>query len=463
MEIRPKAARSPTITILPTELVAQILEYDDLTESDRAAFAATCRRFKEIAYPLLYRKFEWVKPFESASVLERWIGQLGLLIEVLLEPLVNVLVGIFGQFGCTEISDKKCVAFERRAPFVREMSVLGGYRYYKEVGALIRYYGPREGGDFFVNLFHPFDNLVRIELDERAALTWSGYLTVVANILVTKSRLQHLMLRHRLGLQPLDKTRADMAPIREILERDVVAQLKTLTVILGRRFESSEMGYEHFVQLMEVLADAVEEVVTFEVFAHHSKLNEDDPILREGSVRPWVMPNLQTARLHMNPFPQHSPCRSIAEESIAKVRKLKVVCNCDVANADLRQLGKNLSAFVGLQELEIWDPLGGADWEYTEEEMPYLCEKLADIKEFLPNLRILRWILGQQHGNITCTINFDSTDPMSGMSISTSRSVDLSPRENLTETLPSRLKYIKEGYLVGGVVTGTVTQTHYVY
>ncbi|KAJ6263650.1 hypothetical protein Dda_2218 [Drechslerella dactyloides] len=454
------ARRRPSTALqyLPTELVLQILKHGELTDRDRAAFAATCRRFKEIAYPLLYRKFDWVAPFQSTSLLERWVGQLGLLIEFLLEPLVSAL---FTMFGNGKILDKKCIAFERKARLVREMSVLGGYQYYKDCGVLIRYYGPRDHGDSFVNLFHPFGGLVRIELDERAALTWHGYLRVVANILVTKPRLKSLTLRHRLGLQPTDKTTADMVPIMEILASNggVVTRLKTLSVILGRRFEASEMGYEHFVQLMELLASAVKDVTTFEVFANYSKLDENDTVLRGESVKPWVMPKLQAAQLHVHGFPTVCPVRSIVGESIAGVRKLKVVC--DIVKADLGLVGENLSAFEALEELEIWDPMWATDWEYTEEELRPFCAKLSILKEFLPKLRVLRWTLGQQNGIICCVFSFEANDPRNVLSIR--RSQDVLPREKVAESLPDRLRYIKQGYILAGAATGAPLVQHRVY
>ncbi|KAF3928510.1 hypothetical protein ABW20_dc0109941 [Dactylellina cionopaga] len=213
------------------------------------------------------------------------------------------------------------------------------------MGILTRYYGPQDNGDNFITLFTPFGNLTRIEFDERAAVTWPGYLKVVANILVTKPKLESLTLRHRLGLQPMDKIKADMAPIRKILNRGVVAKLRSLSIILGRRFEASEMGYEYFRQLMEVFEGATGEVTAFKVFASYSKLDENDlaPLdngilhVQSGgaSLRSWCFPKLRDVELHMHNFPSLCPVRSIAAGSLANTKKLKIVCDVMKANLDL--------------------------------------------------------------------------------------------------------------------------------
>ncbi|KAK6352936.1 hypothetical protein TWF696_004931 [Orbilia brochopaga] len=446
MEMQPNAASPTTIASLPTELVTQVLSYDDLTEQDKAAFGATCHRFRDIAHPMLYRKFDWVAPYQSTSVLEEWIGLLALLFEDFLKPLIDFLMKIFGP---AKVEDKKRIAFTERASLVREMSVLGGYQYYKDVGLIMRCYEPRCEGESFVELFQPFENLVRVELDDCAALTWPGYLTVVANLLVTKTRLEHLMLRHRLGPRPEDRVKADLPPIMEILTNGIVTRLKSLSMIIGRRSDPSHMGYEQFAQLMEVLRGAVGEVTTFEVFAHNSKIAETDKILQDGSVKPWAMPKLKVAHLHLLSFPGWSPLASFEAGSLVGVRKLKVMF--DVNSGDMAEVAKNLSVFEALEELEIWDPVFATDWEYVEEEMPPLCRrKFPVIKDALPRLKVLRWIMGQNYGIMTTTVDLDVEDIDPWKKVSVSWSHDPLPREEITENLPDRLKDVKQGYLETG-------------
>ncbi|EWC43434.1 hypothetical protein DRE_07620 [Drechslerella stenobrocha 248] len=443
----PKGASPPLrgITGLPTELILQILGDRELSTRDMASFAATCRRFKIVTHPLLYRRFDWIAPLSTASLLERWFGPLGMLLEALLEPLMGAIYATFGIGGIQP--DKKSIAFEREARFVREMSVLSGYQFYMDYGMLIRYYGPRGEGDCVSNLFHPFENLTNIELDERAALSWTGYLTVVAEILVTKPKLEELTLRHRLGLQPADRIMADMLPVRKILAREVVAKPKTLSIILGRRFEGSEMGYRHFEQLMETLAGAVAEVVTFQLFASYSNLDENDTLLK-GMSGPWVMPKLHTALLHVHGFPTAVPVRSVAAETVVAVKKLQVVC--DIVNNDLEVVKANLSMFQGLEELEIWNPMWAVDWEYFGIKVrppgQKIVERLSTVKDLLPNLKVVRWALRQQDGITTYTLEFPAGSPDSVLNVVLVE--EDSPREKLLESLPERLRYIKQGYIL---------------
>ncbi|EPS43788.1 hypothetical protein H072_2225 [Dactylellina haptotyla CBS 200.50] len=357
------------ISSLPPELILQILECGILSDRDKGSLAGTCHKFKDLVYPHLYRRFDWVAPFHANSTLGNWVSGFGLLFEILLDPLINSL---FTALGLGNPRDIKSEGFERKAHLVREMSVLGGYQYYREMAILTRYYGPRDDGDAFVRLFKPFDNLRLIELDERAALTWGAYLKVIASILVTKPQLGNLTVRHRLGLQPMDKVKADMEPIKKILSKGVVAKLKTITIILGRRFEHSEMGYEYFHQLMETFHGATEDVTKFQVFAGYSKLDENDQILKSEeyggcSIIPWSLPKLQELVLHTHNFPNVTPVQSINPKSLKTTKKLRVVC--DVVQTGFDILRENLQSFEGLEELEIWDPQWVKNPEYDNEEL----------------------------------------------------------------------------------------------
>ncbi|KAK6524769.1 hypothetical protein TWF281_011668 [Arthrobotrys megalospora] len=449
---REPAIKAGALASLPTEIILQIIEDGNLTPWDRVCFAASCKRFKNITYPCLYRRFDWIAPFNVTCSLGLTSG-FGLLVEIFLEPVVS---GFSMMFGLGPPPDIHKNSFEEKAEFVREMSVLGGYQYYKDMGILTRYYGILDNGDPFIDLFEPFQNLRRIELDERAALTWTGYLRVVASILVSKPTLEDLVLRHRLGKQPDNRCKmpADMTEIQNILSKGILAKLQSLIVILGRRFEPTEMGYEYFHQLMEVFEGATTEVTVFKLFANYSKLDETDPILVDGiwddkactpsEVKVWSFPKLREIEIHTHNFPTAGAIRCIKEESLAHAKRLKFVC--DIMETDLDTLSKNLSSFQNIEELNIWDPQWPQAPEYSSEELLPICEKLSSLKENFERLDKIYWTLGYQKFKTHCAIKYpvESKRPV----IKFSRSKGATSTEHIISTLPQPLRYIKEGYIL---------------
>ncbi|KAK6346182.1 hypothetical protein TWF730_010513 [Orbilia blumenaviensis] len=458
MGLIPKAARTTRTPVmklgplasLPIEILLQIIEDDILTAWDRVCFAASCRRFKDITYPCLYRRFDWIMPFETTCSLGLTSG-FGLLVDIFLEPVISSVSTMLGKRPPPDIHKN---SFTKRAELVRKMSVLGGYQYYKDMGVLTRYYGTLNNGDSFISIFEPFHNLRSIELDERAALTWTGYLRVIANLLVSKPTLEELTLRHRLGTQPESRceTPADMVAVRSILSKGVVSKLASLTIILGRRFEPTEMGYEYFHQLMEVFEGATNEVTTFKIFAKYSKLDETDPILKDGvidsrncrrsSVKIWSFPKLRDLEIHTHNFPDAGAIQSIEKSSLGGARKLKFVC--DIMGTDVTALSENLSSFQNIEEISIWDPQWPVGRVYSDEELLLMCEKLSSLKRHLRKLKGVRWVLGYQKFNTECSLGC-SSDGETLRSISVVKAKETV--EKTRSSLPQSLRYIKEGYI----------------
>ncbi|KAK6506182.1 hypothetical protein TWF506_011103 [Arthrobotrys conoides] len=441
------------LALLPTEIILQIIEDDVLTSRDRVCFAATCRRFKDIVYPSLYRRFDWIAPFiPTCSV--RLASGFGLLVEVLLEPVIS---GLSMMLGLAPPPDPHLISFQKRAELVREMSILGGYQYYKEMDIVTRYYGPLNDGDPFISLFEPFQNLRSIEFDERAAVSWTGYLRVIASILVSKPTLEDLTLRHRLAAQPDARYEmpANMESVHDILSKGVVSKLRGLTIILGRRFEPTEMGYKYFHQLMEVFEGTTNEVTVFKLFTNYSKLDETDPLLIEGisnskectlsPVKLWSFPKIREVEIHAHNFPDTGAVRSIEKSSLSKAKKLGFAC--DIMNMDFEVLSQNLSSFLSLEELSIWDPQWPEAREYTNEELIPICEKFSLLKNNLERLDSVDWTLGYQKSTTHCTLKYpvDSRIPIPTMSFV--RSKGMRKVEKNTASLPEPVRYIKEGYI----------------
>ncbi|KAK6511225.1 hypothetical protein TWF481_000146 [Arthrobotrys musiformis] len=449
--------RKPCITTsplasLPTEIILQIVESDVLTPWDRVCFAATCGRFKSIVYPCLYRRFDWVMPFHASCVMGL-SGGFGMLLEILLEPVVS---GISMMFGLWPPADGHLNSFRRRAGFVREMSVLGGYQYYKDMDVITRYYGVMDDGDPFISLFEPFQNLRSIEFDERAAVSWTGYLRVVASILVSKPALEELTLRHRLAAQPdvICGVPADMTDVERILSKGVVSKLRSLTVILGRKFEATEMGYEYFHQLVGVFEHATDEVTAFKLFASYSKLDETDPILLDGvrgkngvisPVKKWSLPKLQEVEIHAHNFPGTGAIQSIDQVGLGSARELKVAC--DIMNTDFEALSENLSSFENIEELSIWDPQYLDAREYTQEELLPICEKFGVLKRGLERLNSVHWDLGYQKSTMRCSIEYPPDGRISEPAVSFARSIGRASLEKIIPSLPEPVRYIKRGYI----------------
>ncbi|KAK6540155.1 hypothetical protein TWF694_008976 [Orbilia ellipsospora] len=433
---------------LPPELVLQIIEYPILTDRDKASLAATCRSLRELVYPILYRRFDWVTPFHLKSGLGHWVSGFGILIELLLDPLVQSLVTVFDF----DPPDVKLKAFEKRSKLVREMTVLGGYEYFKEMGILTRCYGPKDNGDAYIKLFKSFDNLTAIELDDRGALSWSGYLRAVASILVSKPKLEDLTLRHRLGVYPIDDLKVDVGQIEKIKSKGVVAKPKSLTIILGRRFEPSEIDYRQFNQLIEVLHGATDEVKMFKLFAGYSKLDEydfsfavDECGESEKAVpKYWSFPNLTELEFHADNFPSKTSIQSIRPEGLEKTKKLKIVC--DVLKTDIFVLARNLSAFKNIEELNIWDPQwGNLDYD-NDETLETACQHLSTLKSDLQNLRTIKWELGYEVCTTSITLNLGHRSEKCVPSIT--RTLHPRSTEWGRKTLLSRLNYIKDGYIL---------------
>ncbi|KAF3147033.1 hypothetical protein TWF569_006127 [Orbilia oligospora] len=438
---------------LPIEIILQIIEDDILTPRDRVCFAATCRWFQGIMYPILYRRFDWIAPFNPTCSLGLASG-FGLLVEVLLEPVIS---GLSMMFGIGPPPDPHSNAFQKRAELVREMSLLGGYQYYREMGVITRYYGPLDDGDPFISLFEPFQNLQSIEFDERAALSWTGYLRVVANILVSKPTLEDLTLRHRLAAQPDARYEmpANMKSVHNILSKGVVSKLRSLTIILGRRFEPTEMGYEYFHQLMEVFEGATNEVAVFKLFANYSKLDETDPLLidgisnrKDGALSPvklWSFPKIREMEIHAHNFPNTGAIRSIEKKSLGEAKKLKVAC--DIMDMDFDILSESLSLFRNLEELSIWDPQWPEAREYTNEGLAPICEKFGLLKTNLERLHTVNWTLGYQKFTTHCTLKYPTNRKILIPTMSFIRSQGIKALERSIKSLPEPVRYIKEGYI----------------
>ncbi|RVD87327.1 uncharacterized protein DFL_001568 [Arthrobotrys flagrans] len=334
----------------------------------------------------------------------------------------------------------------------------GGYQYYKEMGVITRYYGPLDNGDPFISLFQPFQNLRSIEFDERAAISWTGYLRVVASILVSKPTLEDLTLRHRLASLPDVRYEmpADMASVQNILSKGFFSKLSSLTIILGRRFEPSEMGYEYFHQLMEVFEGATNEVTVFKLFANYSKLDETDPLLIDGisddkggspsPVKIWSFPKLRTVEIHAHNFPTAGTMRSIGKSSLGKAKKLKFPC--DIMNMDFNVLSENLPSFQSLEELSIWDPQWPEAREYNDEELLPICEKFSLLKNNFERLNRVHWTLGYQKLTTQCTLKYPTHSKMSIPIVSFVRSKGTTVLDKITPSLPEPAMYIKEGYIL---------------
>ncbi|KAK6331919.1 hypothetical protein TWF718_002457 [Orbilia javanica] len=453
---RQPSTKGNLLASLPPEIILQIIEDDILTQWDRVRLSMTCRRLHSIVYPSLYRRFDWIEAFNPACSLGL-INGFGLLVEILLEPVIS---GFSMMFGLEPAPDPHIISFQRRADFVREMSVLGGYQYYKEMGVITRHYGSLDNGDRFISLFEPFQNLQSIEFDERAAVSWNGYLRVIANILVSKPTLEDLTLRHRMAAQWQSNTKyelpADMTTVGGILSKGVVSKLNKLTIILGRKFEPTEMGYEYFRQFMEVFDGATSEVTTFRLFASYSKLDETDPLFinnagdgkadGSSSVRVWSFPKLRELEIHTHNFPSATALWSIEKSSLENATKLRLVC--DIVNVDLDILSQNLSSFRNVEDLSIWDPQWPEAREYNDQELLPICQRLGlSLRNSIERLGCVQWTLGYQRHTTHCILKYSTNSNISTPIVSFIRKNGVPVLEKTIPSLPEPVRYLKQGYM----------------
>lgn len=223
-----------------------------------------------------------------------------------------------------------------------------GYQYSRELNILSKICTVTSDATPMLKVIGYFPNLTKLELDERAVLSWGTYLGLLVDILTSLPHLSDLTLRHRLLNENDEPEVFDKSPIIRKLERGIVSKLRALTIILGRKWEESKMTSYRFSELVDVIGLATAEVTSFRLYASYTKLSAETIMERcseDNFCSKLSLPKLESADIHVRGFADTGALEYITDDSLKRVKRLRFVGNAWEPDLDTVSLSISIDLF----------------------------------------------------------------------------------------------------------------------